>query len=185
MADIPLPSRRAAKAKQAKAETPYKGKSKRPRAPGVAIHNDRQAAEAQHKRNEALALRIRGMTAPQIAEQLKISKPTVYRYISDALKEIPRDNAEEALKLELEKLDRSDLEIAVQLQKTDLKHADRARYLLTRSRNIELRCRLKGLFAPERHEHSLVDRINPSTVRGMSEDELRRFASGDFSTRPS
>jgi len=194
MADAPLPSRKQAKAKQRKvapAPIAHKGGKKpashhkRPQAPGVVLRNTQVHAEIQQKRSEALALRIRGMPVTQIATLLKVEPTTVYRYISDALKEIPRDNAEEALKLELEKLDRSDMEIAVQLQKENLKHADRARYLQTRARNTELRCRLKGLFAPERHEHSLVDRINASSVRGMTEDDLRRIAAGDFSQKPS
>jgi AcrR family transcriptional regulator len=148
--------------------------------PAAAIHNDRVHAEKQHARNEALALRIRGMTAPQIAKQLGVSTPTVYRYIDDAFKEIPRVNAQTALKLKLEQLDQLALQAYVQLQKSDLKHSDRARYMLALSRISDQQCRLEGLYAPEKHEHSVVDRVNASSVREMTEEDLRRVSSGDF-----
>lgn len=194
-----LPSRRSAKAKQkhpAKAAKPAPPKSAAERAvlraqrgkkkPDLAAaHNDAVHAEIQKKRSEALALRIRGMPVAQIADKIGVSQPTVYRYIDEALKQIPRANAQEALKLELEKLDTRDTQIAIALQDKDLKHADRARYMLALTRTTELRSKLLGLFAPERHEHSMVDRINPSSVRGMSDDDLRRYASGDFGGKPS
>ncbi|MFC4128908.1 sigma factor-like helix-turn-helix DNA-binding protein [Nocardia rhizosphaerae] len=61
--------------------------------------------ETQRKRNRALELRMEGKSQAEIAEELGVSSSSVSRYISQAVKEITRENAEEYLTIELGRLD--------------------------------------------------------------------------------
>lgn len=180
-----LPSRRSIKRAATKAapspEPKAARKGKRPRAPGVALHNDQVHAETQAKRNEALAMRIRSVPVSTIARQLGVSEPTVYRYIADALKEIPRANAKEKLAIELAKLEQRELATNIQLGKKDLKSSEFAQLQNTLTRISDQRCRLEGLYAPEKREHSFADQITTDAIRGMSEEDLKLIAAGDFS----
>lgn len=53
--------------------------------------------------NEALELRLRGLTLREIAKQMRISVSTAHSYVEDALAEIPRVNAEAVLTQQLER----------------------------------------------------------------------------------
>ncbi|NKY60367.1 MarR family transcriptional regulator [Nocardia flavorosea] len=61
--------------------------------------------ETQEKRNYALELRLSGMTQAQIVRETGWSKQNVSKYIKDAIADITRENAEEYLELELQRLD--------------------------------------------------------------------------------
>ncbi|MEV6219784.1 sigma factor-like helix-turn-helix DNA-binding protein [Nocardia sp. NPDC051833] len=61
--------------------------------------------ETQQKRNRALELRMEGKSQAEIAEELGVSSSSVSRYITQAVKEITRENAEEYLTIELGRLD--------------------------------------------------------------------------------
>lgn len=61
--------------------------------------------ETQEKRNKALEMRIAGKSQAEIAEELDVSSSSVSRYISQAVKDITRENAEEYLTIELGRLD--------------------------------------------------------------------------------
>ncbi|MFC4373361.1 sigma factor-like helix-turn-helix DNA-binding protein [Nocardia halotolerans] len=61
--------------------------------------------ETQQKRNRALELRMAGKSHAEIAEELDVSSSSVSRYITQAVKEITRENAEEYLTIELGRLD--------------------------------------------------------------------------------
>ncbi|TDP29775.1 sigma factor-like helix-turn-helix DNA-binding protein [Nocardia ignorata] len=61
--------------------------------------------ETQQKRNRALELRIEGKSQAEIAQELGVSSSSVSRYITQAVKDITRENAEEYLQLELNRLD--------------------------------------------------------------------------------
>ena len=80
------------------------------------MKNARKAPSARHPTNDprpqqrqkwahALRLRKKGATYQEIANHLHISKATAYTYVTNALKEITREPAEELLALENERLD--------------------------------------------------------------------------------
>ncbi|WP_280412549.1 hypothetical protein [Nocardia asiatica] len=68
-------------------------------------HSPEKLAETQRNRNLALELRLAGKTQKQIAEETGWSKQRVSVYIRDAIKDITRENAEEYLSIELDRLD--------------------------------------------------------------------------------
>lgn len=55
--------------------------------------------------NEALDHRLQGLTYREISKIMRISTSTAHAYITDALKEIPRANAEAVLTQQLERYD--------------------------------------------------------------------------------
>lgn len=68
-------------------------------------HPVEKLVATQERRNEALRLRMTGMTQREIAGELGVSFQMVSKYIQDAIAGITRENAEEYLALELERLD--------------------------------------------------------------------------------
>ncbi|MFE7745392.1 TrfB-related DNA-binding protein [Nocardia sp. NPDC057455] len=68
-------------------------------------HSPEKLAETQRNRNLALELRLAGKTQQQIAAETGWSKQRVSQYIKEAIAGITRENAEEYLSLELERLD--------------------------------------------------------------------------------
>jgi len=66
---------------------------------------DTAKAELQYKRNKCLELRLAGKTQSQIVQETGWSKQNVSRYIQQAIADITRENAEEYLELELQRLD--------------------------------------------------------------------------------
>lgn len=69
------------------------------------VKRTRITAHRRQRMNEALDYRLQGFTFRQIAEAMKISASTAHDYVNDALKEIPRDNAEAVLAMQLERYD--------------------------------------------------------------------------------
>jgi hypothetical protein len=68
-------------------------------------HSPEVLAETQRKRNLALAERLAGKPQYQIAAEQGWSKQAVSLYIKEAIADITRENAEEYLELELQRLD--------------------------------------------------------------------------------
>ncbi|MEV4127141.1 hypothetical protein [Nocardia sp. NPDC049707] len=68
-------------------------------------HSPEKLAETQRKRNTALEMRLAGKTQAQIAAETGWSKQSVSLYIKEAIADITRENAQEYLELELQRLD--------------------------------------------------------------------------------
>lgn len=62
-------------------------------------------AAATEKKVAALKLRAKGNSRDEIAAELDVHPVTAWRYIRDAIAELPREPAEEVKALELERLD--------------------------------------------------------------------------------
>ncbi|MCQ4136658.1 sigma-70 region 4 domain-containing protein [Rhodococcus rhodochrous] len=62
--------------------------------------------ETQKRRNEALEMRLAGKSNLEIAAYFGVDPGTASRYVTQALKAIPQENAEEVLRQELQRLDR-------------------------------------------------------------------------------
>ena len=67
---------------------------------------DARDARTAEKANQALALRRAGATYRQVGEQLGIAQSYAHELVGNAIADIPRENAEAVLSLELERLDR-------------------------------------------------------------------------------
>ncbi len=61
--------------------------------------------ETQKRRNEALEMRLAGKSNLEIAAHFGVDPATASRYVTQALKAIPQENAEEVLRQELQRLD--------------------------------------------------------------------------------
>lgn len=65
----------------------------------------RARLERATRRKEAIALRRAGVHADTIARQLGVSTRTVYAWIQEAIRDIPREEADDLRRLELDRLD--------------------------------------------------------------------------------
>ncbi|WP_430645345.1 helix-turn-helix domain-containing protein [Agromyces sp. GXS1127] len=61
--------------------------------------------ERATRRQEAIALRRGGVPVDAIAQRMKVHPSTVYAWIQDAIRNLPREEAEELRALELDRLD--------------------------------------------------------------------------------
>ena len=93
--------------------------------PGKRKHSP-EAVERRQRQATALRLRLAGAGYRQIADQLGISISTAHDYVSDAVKEITREPAEQVLQMELDRLNEMRLAIWPQVRRGDLKAIDRA-----------------------------------------------------------
>ncbi len=103
-------------------------------------------ARQAHRRKrmaEALDYRKLGVSYRDIAAAMHISVSTAHEYVSDALKEITREPAEQVLALELDRLDQLLMGIFTQAASGDTFAIDRALAIMAR---IE---RLHGVEAPK------------------------------------
>ena len=128
---------------------------------------DTRAAALAERRNQALELRKRGCTYRQIATALKTTVSAVHKYVHDEIARIPRDNAEDVLVLELERLDRMIKGLDVRASQGDPKA------VLATVKLMERRAKYLGLDAPTKLEHS-----GSIDVTQMTDEELRRVAAG-------
>lgn len=90
----------------------------------------------------ALALRREGMSYEAIAQRLGISQPTAWRDVSDALKALQQEPAEDLRKIEVQRLDDLLLALWPKAKKGHPASVDRV------IRIMERRARLLGLDAP-------------------------------------
>ncbi|AXK88605.1 Homeodomain-like domain-containing protein [Nocardia farcinica] len=64
-----------------------------------------QRAGTQERRNRALELRLSGISQADIAEQMGVSRTTVSKWISHAIRDITRENAEEYIEIQQQRFD--------------------------------------------------------------------------------
>lgn len=101
-------------------------------------------ANAAEKRARALQLRIGGATYDQIAQQVGFSgRGGAYRAVAQALRDIPREAADELRQLELERFDTIQIRLMQKLGQGDLTVVPNLLRL------AEQRARLLGLNKPE------------------------------------
>jgi hypothetical protein len=67
---------------------------------------DKQAAERAEKMREALQYRRLGYSYEAIGETIGVSQSTAHRYVTDAIRAIPADEAEDVRLMMLDRLDR-------------------------------------------------------------------------------
>lgn len=65
------------------------------------------AIEKRQRMAEALKHRSRGLIYREIAEKMGIGQTTAYQYVRDAVDEIPRENADIVLGIDLDRLDKA------------------------------------------------------------------------------
>ena len=100
-------------------------------------------AQRRKRMREALDYRKMGVSYRDIAASMHISLSTAHEYVSDALKEITREPAEQVLTLELDRYDQLLMGIFTQAAAGDTFAIDRALAIMAR---IE---RLHGVEAPK------------------------------------
>lgn len=76
----------------------------RPRGRKTALTAPSRVRVARLK-EEALAHRIRGLSLAKIGEQMNLSKERIWQLVTEALADIPRENAEAVRSMELDRLD--------------------------------------------------------------------------------
>lgn len=169
-------------------------KQKKRQVPAAALHNDKVHAQKQEARTAALKLRLKGAQYHQIGKELGVSAPTAFRYVRDALAEIPVNGTKEERKEAIAQ--REDAELGEQQrlgavlakiraggEKLGVRDFARLHQTATAiGRRIDAiredKAKLSGLYAPQ--EHKLDVTVAPAIVTAMSDDELKRIASGDF-----
>jgi len=151
-------------------------------------HLQRKMAETAEKRRQALALRKQGLTYEQIARAMGLStKMVAWRYVEEAIKEIPRENAIAVKALATQKLDAQEARLNTLLaaadaadpkKKRSLSVAELVRIELALVRVAERRARLEGHDAPLRTELTGKDgaplTLSVHDLEGMSDDQLDR-----------
>lgn len=144
-------------------------------------HLQNQMAETAEKRRVALSLRRQGATYEKIAAQMGLSTAmAAWRYVNDAIKDIPKEEAKEIRAIELQKLD--DKEVRLNLLLADpskkLTVADAVKLELALLKIQERRAKFLGLDAAisvdANVNHRSID------VRTMTDEQLARLSSGDF-----
>lgn len=129
-----------------------------------------------HRRNEALELRKNGLSYPQVGQRMGVSAMTAWRYVQDAIADIPKENAIEVRNLTLAQID-TDLARLNNLHATAKTVADVTKIVMAKDRLRESKSRLLGLNAPQLLEHTVLNRVD---VRTLSDEQIDRALSGDF-----
>lgn len=181
---------------------------KRKKPTGGNLHGpDKQIiqAETQERRRQALILRKQGATYEQIATQLKFStKMVAWRYVHEAIADIPADEARDAKRIEVEKLDARELRLNQLLLRIDGRRdlyekrardaggdpanhvglfvVEEVRVNAALTKIAERRARLEGLDAPTRAELTGKDgaplRLSTNDIQGMTDEQLDRVLNG-------
>lgn len=107
--------------------------------------------ERRERAAESLALREGGATYEQIGKRLGVSTKRAWEDVQDALKEITREPAEAALKMELRRIDSLWRTAYLQAKNGDLKAMNTALQIMDR------RTRLLGLDVPQNSDNSTVE----------------------------
>jgi hypothetical protein len=116
------------------------------------------------RKEQALAIRARGVSIRGVARQIGVSVTQAHRYIKAALAEVAargQAHAEEARALDLARIDRGLLGLADAYERGDPKAA------MATARLIELRARLIGTLAPAKVQHS-GDADNPVLIADLT-----------------
>lgn len=102
-----------------------------------------KALELQHRKKEALQLRLEGKTYTEIAERMGKSVSTVHGYVADSLAEVTKEDAQQLRDVEAARLDALQHAIWDKAIGGDLSAMDRVIKIIDR------RARLLGLDAPQ------------------------------------
>lgn len=121
----------------------------------MSTHDDLDLA---HRTRKALTLRLQGLTFREVAEQVGVSVATAHKYVTRALADIPKGEADTLRALECERLDALQAAYWDAALAGNLDAADRV------LRIIDRRARLLGLDAPQRMEMNTGDVDLDATV---------------------
>ena len=102
-----------------------------------------KALELQHRKKEALQLRLEGKTYTEIAEHMGKSVSTVHGYVTGSLAEVTKEDAQQLRDVEAARLDALQHAIWDKAIDGDLSAIDRVIKIIDR------RARLLGLDAPQ------------------------------------
>lgn len=139
-------------------------------------HTIRQE-ELAKKRNEALELRKNGLSYPQIGQRMNCSAMSAWRYVQDAIDDIPKENAIEVRNLTLAQID-ADLARLNNLHGTTrLTPEQMAKIIMAKDRLRDSKAKLLGLNAPQQNEHTFLNHLD---VRQLSDEQIDRALSGDI-----
>lgn len=123
-----------------------------PRPEPFANRTNRRAVTAALRSARAVELRAQGYSFAQIAKELGYATPySAWRAVHNALQKLPVKHVETYRRLEIERTEMALRAIYPKVLQGDL-HAVRRWTEL-----IELECRILGLFATTKVEHSVVD----------------------------
>lgn len=163
------------------------GKRKKPPARAAASVKNSYTSPSrialQHRRNEALNYRRQGYSFAAIASQMKAPISTVHGWVVEGLNAIPRENAQQVLKMTLEQIEEMLASIYASAAEGDLPAQQAALNLLRE------RARLLGLYPDER---KAVGRMNltydgdkpPTTISVEFVQPSRRHEDDDEPARP-
>jgi hypothetical protein len=133
----------------------YKGKDKRLRKGKRTVKNSTTAprrlaitAAFRKKAAEAVEYRLMGYTFAQIGEAMGFDQSYAYRLVNWSLENTPIENAVELRAIQSKRLETMNSAILSDAFEGNSEAMDQAR------RNIDLFCRINGLFAPTKVEHS-------------------------------
>lgn len=137
-----------------------------------------QAATAE-KRVEALQLRKKKMSYRDIAKALGLSTAMMaWRYVQDAIKDIPKEVAEEVRALEIQDCEEDLLRLNEKISAGNLSIGDHCKVLGTKVKIREQLARYRGTYAPVRAEVTGRDgapiAMTLTQIESMSDAELDR-----------
>lgn len=98
--------------------------------------------ERATRRAEAMTLRLAGVRVDQIAKQFGVTPRTIYAWCAEAVKDIPREQADEMRMLELDRLDALQQAVWRDAMRGDPRAVDRVLAIMGQ------RARYVGLYDP-------------------------------------
>lgn len=139
---------------------------------GNSAKRDARNADRAELATKALALRRAGATYEQVARELGLANRSVaFKLVQGAIADIPREEAQECLSLELDRLDtllRGGL--FEKARRGDVQCIDRVLRIMDR------RARYLGLDSPEKREHSGAVSIDLSEMMAAAERMRERLS---------
>lgn len=139
---------------------------------GNSAKRDARNADRAELATKALVLRRAGATYDQVARELGLANRSVaFKLVQGAIADIPREEAQECLALELERLD-SMLRggLFEKARMGDLNSVDRVLRIMDR------RARYLGLDSPEKREHSGTVSIDAAEMMAAAERMRERLS---------
>lgn len=153
---------------------------KRPKpAPLQGPQLQRKMAATQEKRRQALELRKQGATYEQIARAMQLSTPMVaWRYVQDALKDIPIEVAKEVKLLEIEACRDDMRRVNERIAGGKLSLVEFVKAIGAKVKLREQLARYLGLYAPTDHTHTFLNRH--VDVNALTDEQIERALAGDL-----
>lgn len=119
--------------------------------------NVAKEAERMERRRQVLALKIAGASYPEIAEALDIAVSTAHNDVQRALRDIPKDEADELRTIELSRLDRMQRELWAEAMKKEIPLVARLPLMDRILKLIDRRAKMLGLDSPTQVEVTGAD----------------------------